>query len=114
MSEFLLMVFRSPGWIFGPLMLLSGLVALAMCVRAMALTDRAAALRALRWSLVPSVLGVVGALVGGAVWALSGPAADPARAWMARFCTIVFGIFAATVPVLWAIALLFCRPPAMA
>lgn len=112
MEDFLRMVIQSPGWIFGPLMLLSGLAALAVCARATARPDRTPPRRALRWSLVPPVLGVLGAIVGGVVWALNGPAADPARARMALFCTFVFGVFVAVVPALWSLALLQRRPTA--
>lgn len=115
MSEFLLTVFKSAGWLFGPLMLLGGLVALVVCVRATVRGDRASALRALRWALVPPALGAIGACYGGSIWAFSGVVvADPARAWMALFCTIVFGVFAATPAALWATALLLRRPPAIA
>jgi len=114
MNDFLVMVIRSPGWIFGPLMLLSGLVAFVVCVRATARAERAAARRALRWSLVPPALGVVGAIVGGIVWVASGAATDPARARMALFCTFVFGVFCAAIPMLWSLALLQRRPAALA
>jgi len=114
MNDFLVMVFKSPGWIFGPLMLLSGLVAVVMCARATVRAERVAARRALRWSLVPPALGVVGAIVGGIVWAAHGPASDPARARMALFCTVVFGVFCAAVPTLWSLVLLQRRPAALA
>ena len=34
MADFFLMVVQSPGYIFGPLMMLAGLAALVLCVRA--------------------------------------------------------------------------------
>ena len=114
MEDFFVMVLRSPGWIFGPLMLLTGLVAVGMCARATRRPDRIPARRALVCALVPPALGVVGALVGAVVWAVEGPMADPARSRMALFCTIVFGVFVAIVPALWALVLVQHRPTALA
>jgi hypothetical protein len=60
---------------------------------------------------VPPVLGALGALFGRGVWAAAGQAApEPARVWSALGCTILFGVFVALVPALWALALL--RRPA--
>ncbi|MBN9119004.1 MAG: hypothetical protein J0I06_07560 [Planctomycetes bacterium] len=112
--DFFEMVWRSPGWIFGPLMMLAGVVAVVMCARATLRSDRVPARRALAWALVPPVLGALGAVFGAVVWALSGPAADPARARMALVCTVAFGLFVAAVPFLWALVLLQRRPAALA
>ena len=115
MADFFLTVVRSPGYIFGPLMLLGGLVAFVMCLRAALRPDRAPAVRALKWSAVPPALGAVGAIVGAVVLALSNQAAkDWAEASVYLFCTIVFGVFVAVVPALWALVLLQRRPPALA
>jgi hypothetical protein len=113
--NFFVMMLKSPGYIFGPLMLLAGLAALVMCVRATRRPDRTAARRALRWSLLPPVIGVVGALYGVAVGIIYG---FPANAWVAAApylgCTILFGVFVAIIPALWAFVLLQRRPTALA
>jgi hypothetical protein len=101
------LVVRSPGLIFGPLMLLTGAVAVAACVRATRRPDRAAARRALGWSALPPVLGVVGAAVGAAVGA-------PNPQWTALAATVAFGGFVAAVPALWSLVLLRRRPGAIA
>jgi hypothetical protein len=113
--DFFVQVVRSPGYIFGPLTLLAGLVALALCARATLRSGRAAAHRALLWSLLPTALGVAGAIFGAIVWASSGKAApDPAAVWAALGCTVLFGVFTSALPVLWSLALLWRRPPAVA
>ena len=113
--NFLLLIVQSPGYIFGPLMLLAGVAAAVVCARATRHADRVRAIRALTWSLAPVALGVLGAIVGGIVWALADrPATDPARAWAALGCTILFGAIVAAVPVAWSLALLRRRPLAPA
>jgi uncharacterized membrane protein len=113
--DFFLMVFRSPGYIFGPLMLLAGLAAVALCLRATFRPDRASARRVLFWSLVPPVLGVVGAIVGAVVLALADqPGKDWAEASKYLGCTILFGVFVAVIPALWSLVLLQRRPTVMA
>ncbi len=104
--NFFEMVVRSPGLIFGPLMLLTGAIAVVACVRATRRADRAAARRALVWSGLPPVLGVVGAMVGAAVGA-------PNPEWMALVATIAFGVFVAILPALWSLVLLRQRPTAI-
>jgi|GEM_PF-6656834 len=112
--DFFKLVLQSPGWIFGPLMLIAGLVAIVMCVRAMS-RDRSAARRALLWSLLPVVFGVVGAITGGIVWMATGQVAPaPTMVWMALGGTILFGVFVAIIPTLWSIILLQRRPPVLA
>lgn len=64
---------------------------------------------------MPPALGVVGALFGAAVALISG---FPADRWVAAApylaCTILFGVFVAVVPALWAVVLMNRRPPALA
>jgi hypothetical protein len=113
--DFLVRVVQSPGYIFGPLMLLAGLVALALCVRAALRPGRAAVRQALTWSLVPTALGVLGAIFGAIVRANAGQAAlDSAAAWTALGCTVLFGVFTSALPVVWSFALLWRRPPVVA
>lgn len=114
MEDIFVLLLQAPGYIFGPLMMLAGFVAVVMCVWATFRTDRGSARRALMWSAVPPVLGVLGVIFGAIVWALNGPASDPARARLALFLTIVFGVFCALVPALWALVLVQRRPPALA
>jgi hypothetical protein len=113
--DFFRMVLQSPGYIFGPLMLLAGLAAVVMCVQATRRPDRAAARRALLWSLTPPVFGVAGAIFGVAVGIIGG---FPANAWVAAApylgCTILFGVFVAIIPALWSVVLLQRRPNALA
>jgi len=115
METFFLTVVKSPGYIFGPLMLLAGLAAVALCVRATFRGDRGSARRALRWSLLPPAVGVVGAVFGAAVAAAEG---FPANAWVAAAPylagTVLFGVFVAAVPALWSLVLLARRPAALA
>jgi hypothetical protein len=109
------MVWRSPGFIFGPLMILGGVVAIVMCARATFRPDRASARRALMWSLVPPALGAVGALVGAVVFALADRVnKDWATAAQYLGCTIVFGVFCAFIPFPWSLALIRRRPAALA
>ncbi|MBA4066099.1 MAG: hypothetical protein C0501_20745 [Isosphaera sp.] len=104
---------KSPGYIFGPLMLLAGAAAVVACVRATRRADRTSARRAVTWSLTPIALGIVGAMVGAAVWWLSDRVApDRLEVWMRLGYVVLFGVFVAAVPLVWSSALLVRRPPA--
>lgn len=104
--DFVTMV-RSPGYIFGPLMLLTGLVALVVCLRATLRADRPAARRAVAWSLAPVGVGILGALVGLAYWGLSDMVSENrAETWGYLGYTVLFGILVAAVPLVWSVALL--------
>jgi hypothetical protein len=113
--DFFVTVVRSPGYLFGPLMLFAGLIAVALCVQAARRLDRARARRALVWALVPPVLGVVGAISGAVVLALT---EQPNKDWSAALPylggTILFGVFVALVPALWSFFLFRRRPTALA
>jgi uncharacterized membrane protein len=113
--DFFLVVVQSPGYIFGPLMLLAGLTAVVLCVRATRRPDRVRARRALVWALVPPVVGMVGAICGAIVKALTD---QPNKDWSAALPhlggTILFGVFVALVPALWALVLFQRRPTALA
>jgi hypothetical protein len=100
-------------------MLLAGLAALISCLRATIHPESVPPRRALRWSLLPPALGVVGALVGaglvGYLWFVQGRLADePVRMWTALGNTVLFGVFVAIVPALWALLLLQRRPASAA
>jgi hypothetical protein len=96
-------------------MLFAGLVAVVLCVRVTRQPDRARARRALVWALVPPVVGVVGALCGAVVLALTD---QPNKNWSAALPylggTILFGAFVALVPALWGLVLFQRRPTAVA
>jgi hypothetical protein len=112
MIDFFVLMVRSPGLIIGPLVLLTALVAFAMCIRATLRADRSSARRALRWSAVPVACGVVGVIFGAIVCASAGQNISDAAIYL--FATFMFGVFAAAVPALWAFVLLVRRPPAIA
>jgi hypothetical protein len=113
--DFFVLVFRSPGYIFGPLMLLAGLAAVALCLRATFRPDRPSARRALLWSLVPPALGVAGAIFGAVVLALADqPGKDWVQASKYLGCTILFSVFVAVIPALWSLVLLQRRSTVMA
>jgi hypothetical protein len=104
---------KSPGYICGPLTLLAGVAAVVACARATRRADRTSARRAAVWSLVPVAVGVAGAAYGAAHWWLSGQVApDRAEVWMRLGYVVLFGVFAAAVPLVWSAALLVRRPPA--
>ncbi len=70
--DFFVMVLQSPGYIFGPLMMLAGLIAVAVCVRATLVPiARPPSLLGGR-SCRPRAAGVVGAGVGASMWAAFG------------------------------------------
>jgi hypothetical protein len=102
--NFFVMVIQSPGYIFGPAMLLAGLIAVYMCVRA----SRAGAPDRARWvalaaALSPIAIGLLGAVFGALVlWQVGAAAQDWANAWQYLACTVVFGVFVSLIPLVWA------------
>lgn len=94
----------SPGYIFGPAMLLSGLVALVVCLRATRQRQPIRPRRIVIWSAAPLALGVVGALVGCIIWSLEKDAVPheaAMRGLMALGYTILFGLIVSSVPLIW-------------
>jgi drug/metabolite transporter (DMT)-like permease len=105
------MMVQSPGYIFGPLMLALGVVAVVLCARATRRGDRPSAWRAAYWSLSPIAAGLVGAVVGAVVWAATGQqAADRSVPMMHLAYTVLFGGFVALLPLLWSATLFWTRP----
>ena len=91
-----------PG-IFGPLILLAGVLALGMCVWATLRPSR----RAVWWALAPAAIGLMAAALGSVRWALWHAGAGvlwyqvgPALAY-----TALFGLLVSAVPWAWAVAL---------
>jgi hypothetical protein len=97
----------SPGVIFGPLMLLAGVVAGGMSARATLRPSYRAAHRAVWWSLVPAAIGLMAAVFGGVRWTfLYGPAVSPwSQTWPVLGYTALFGAAVSVVPLAWAAAL---------
>ena len=54
----------APGWIYGPLMLLTGVMAGGACGWATLGPGRRSARRAVWWSIVPAAMGLIGAVLG--------------------------------------------------
>src|SRR5438094_157734 len=95
----IVMMIRSPGYIFGPLMLVLGVAAVVVCVRAARRGDRPSARRAVGWSLSPIAAGLAGAVFGLTYWAAATrPDADRGVVWAALGYTVLFGVFVAAVP----------------
>jgi hypothetical protein len=95
---------NSPGYIFGPAMLLSGLIALVICLRATRHGQTFRPRRIVIWSVAPLALGIVGALVGCIVWSLQKdpvPHDAAVRGVMALGYTILFGLIVSSVPLIW-------------
>lgn len=108
--DFMLLL-KAPGFIFGPLMLIAGLVAVVVCVRASLRPDRVSHRRAVAWSLAPLALGLVGATYGAVHWAVSGRVApDRGFVWLLLGYTVLFGVLVTAVPLVWATALTRRKP----
>lgn len=102
-----LWLFDSTGWIFGPAILLAGVLALAMCLReSVGATTVKRRRAALAWSLLPFVLGIAAALVGAALW-LAGTMPEVTTSNAARRLgkACLAGLITTTPPLAWAVAL---------
>ncbi len=104
----MLWLFNTTGYIFGPVILLAGLLALFLCLRASAWARNWPARRAaVAASLLPLAAGVCAALVGLAVWGLAGrPGADQAAAWLALGKASLAGLVVTLIPLAWSAWLL--------
>jgi hypothetical protein len=98
-------LFNTTGWIFGPAILLAGLVALILCLRA-SLWARSYGPRraAMIWSFVPFATAVCGALFGlGLVFVVgAGPTQE---GWLALGKCCLAGLAVTVVPLAWAVVL---------
>jgi hypothetical protein len=106
-----LWLFNTTGLIFGPAILVAGVVALALCLRAsLRATPARASWRALAFSLLPFGVGVCAALFGLGLWLLGVmpevPSGDAALA-LGKAC--LAGLATTAVPLAWALALVCLR-----
>jgi hypothetical protein len=102
-----LSLFNTTGWIFGPAILLAGVVALVLCIRA-SLPGSAPQSRrvALFAALLPFALGICAAIVGFAVWQAAGaPAGDGFGPWPALGKACLAGLVVTVPPLGWAFLL---------
>lgn len=101
-----LWLFDTCGLIVGPAMWLAGLVAVGLCVRATRRATAESRRLAVRASLAPFALGVLGVFFGLAVCAVSHVPADPAALLKVTLAGLLV-----TLPVLvWALLLRGLRP----
>jgi hypothetical protein len=104
----ILWLFNTTGWFVGPAIMLAGLVALILCLRASSWARSSGARRAaVISSLVPFAVGVCGVLFGLGVWWWSGQVAvNPWDPWLALGKCCLAGLVVTVVPLVWAVVLL--------
>ena len=107
----LLWLFSTCGLIFGPAIMLAGLVALGLCLLA---SRRASPPRSRRnaffASLLPLVVAVCGALVGLVLWlALGYSSGSPLENGLALGQVCLAGLVVSFLPLLWSVLLLRLR-----
>jgi hypothetical protein len=104
----ILWLFDTCGWIFGPAILLAGLCAVALCLRA---SRRSSSRRgrgvALAAAGSPLAVAVCGAVIGLVVW---WAAQVPEAPWLALGKVCLAGLVVAALPLGWALFLLRGRP----
>lgn len=103
----ILWLFNSAGWIFGPLVLLAGIAAVLLCVRA---TLRPTARRqAFLVSLSPLAVGCAGAIAGLILFLPDGMKTEH---WLSLGKVILAGLVVSVVPLVWSVIML--RKPRVA
>jgi len=103
----ILALFNTAGYIFGPIIVIAGVVALTLCLRATLRMDSPHARRtALFGSLSPFAAGICGAIFGFIYCLLLG---QQAVQWLALGKVCLAGLVVSTIPLLWCLAL-FRRP----
>ena len=112
---YFLWLFNTAGLIFGPLIVLAGIVALVLCLRATRRSDSPVSKRnALVGSLAPLVVGICGAIFGLIYFLISGPAGGLQNEHLLNLGKVIFaGLVVTGVPLIWSL-LLVNRPRAMA
>ena len=106
----ILWLFDTCGYIFGPAMIIAGVFALFLCLRASRPScPRSAQRRAVAIALSPALIGLCGALVGLALWAANRMAVDP---WEACGKVCLAGMAVSAVPLIWSLLLLRGKPGA--
>lgn len=112
LTEFQMMI-KAPGFIFMPLILLAGVVAIVACVRASRRADPATRWRPVWWALAPLALSILGVIVGLIARSLAGHTGPiPLTKWRYLGYTIELGLLVSSIPLLWAIAIASRRPTA--
>ena len=103
----MLWLFNTLGGIFGPFVLLAGVVAVVLCVRAGQRAGTPAVRRAAVWaSLMPLAGGVAAMLTGLALWAGGWyPRMEPQTAWLNLGKAVLAGLVVTAVPFVWATTL---------
>jgi hypothetical protein len=103
-----LWLFDTAGWIFGPAIMLAGLVALLLCLRASVWARaRPASRTAFVASLVPFVAGICAAIFGFVIWqCATQPAANLSGPWLALGKVCLAGLIVTLVPLAWSLLLL--------
>jgi hypothetical protein len=103
-----LSLFNTTGYIFGPAIVLTGLLALLLCLRASSWARNRPARRvALVASLMPFAAGVCGALIGLAMWWYADkPATDNGAPWFALGKACLAGLVVTAIPLVWSSLLL--------
>lgn len=101
----ILWLFDTAGLIFGPAIILAGIVALAMCVRS-TVKPALRGGKTILVALMPFGLAIIGALVGlGIVLNEGRPGGVPSDAWLALGKVCVAGLTVTALPLLWAVVL---------
>jgi hypothetical protein len=90
-------MYRSLGAILAPLMLLSGLIAVIICLLSTLQPPPYRLRQAIIWSCVPLILSVIGAMVGILIVTLEG---QPPM-WINLGHVVLAGLFVSSVPALW-------------
>ena len=105
---FFLWLFQTAGWICGPLIVFTGIIALVLCLRATCRPD-SPVLRRNAWigSLIPLALGICGAIVGLVVFFVSGAPGGLQQEHCLNLGRVVLaGLVVSAVPLLWSLFLL--------
>jgi len=104
---YILWLFNTTGLIFGPAIMLSGILALLLCLRATSWASTAPARRtAVVASFLPLALGLGAVAFGLAVWWYSGQIAeDRWVVWLALGKACLAGLVVSTIPLFWSLGL---------
>jgi hypothetical protein len=104
----ILWLFDSCGWIFGPAIMLAGLIALGVCLWAS--FKSALARVAVGFALAPAALGICAALFGfGLIWYLGQLGAMKVDNWLYLGKACLAGLVVTMPPLAWSLALLRMR-----
>ena len=100
--EFLRVMIKSSGWLFGGAMLLCGLVALVLCAWASWQRSGRTRRAAMIASLTPLLLGFIAVPVGMVfLWLASRDGKDYTGDWPQLGYVVLFGLTISAVPMMW-------------